>query len=109
MLAQLDALPPPAGAPRREQRRVLALDGKTLRGDRVRAADGRVYLPHLVSVLDQARGVVLGQVQVDHKTSEVAAFGTLLDDLDLSDVLVTADGLHTHRGHADYLHQRGGD
>jgi hypothetical protein len=108
VLAQLDALPPPAGTPRREQRRVLALDGKTLRGARVRAADGGVYLPHLVSVLDQASGVVLGQVQVDHKTSEVAAFGTLLDDLDLSDVLVTADALRTHRGHADYLHQRGG-
>lgn len=86
---------------------MLALDGNTLRGAHVRA-DGGVYIPHLVSVLDQASGVVLGQVQVDHKTSEVAAFGTLLDELDLSDVLVTADALHTHRGHSDYLHQRRG-
>jgi hypothetical protein len=44
--------------------------------------------PHLVSVLDQGSGVVLGQVEV--KGSEVAAFTTLLDELDLTDVLVTA-------------------
>jgi predicted transposase YbfD/YdcC len=108
VLAQLDARPAPAGTPRREQRRVLALDGKTVRGAHVRGADGGVYLPHLVSVLDQSSGVVLGQVQVAHKSSEVAAFTTVLDSLDLSGVLVTADALHTHRGHAEYLHARGG-
>jgi predicted transposase YbfD/YdcC len=107
-LAQLDAQPAPTGAPRREQRRVLAVDGKTLRGAHVRAADGGVCLPHLVSVLDQASGVVLGQVQVEQKGSEITAFTTLLDRLDLGDVLVTADALHTQRGHAGYLHQRGG-
>ena len=46
--------------------------------------------PHLVSVLDQGSGVVLGQVEVEAKGSEVAAFTTLLDELDLTDVLVTA-------------------
>jgi hypothetical protein len=61
-----------------------------------------------VSVIDQASGVVLGQVQVEEEGSEVAAFATLLDTLDLREVLVTADTLHTHRGHADYLHLRGG-
>lgn len=108
VLAQLDSRPVPAGMPRREQRRVVALDGKTLRGAHIRAADGGVYLPHLVSVLDQHSGTVLGQVQVSEKGSEVAAFTTLLDALDLADVLVTADALHTHRGHAAYLHARGG-
>ncbi|WP_344022093.1 ISAs1 family transposase, partial [Pseudonocardia kongjuensis] len=88
---------------------MLALDGKTLRGAHVRtAADGGIYLPHLVSVLDQHSGAVLGQTQVEHQSSEIAAFTTLLDELDLSGVLVTADALHTHRGHADYLHARGG-
>jgi urease gamma subunit len=69
VLAQLDARPAPAGTPRREQRRVLALDGKTLRGAQVRTGpdasegdggegDGGAssYQPHLVSVLDQASG-----------------------------------------------------
>jgi predicted transposase YbfD/YdcC len=64
--------------------------------------------PHLVSVLDLASGVVLGQVTVAEKSSEIAAFTTLLDDLDLTDVLITADAVHTNRHHADYLHQRGG-
>ncbi|WP_226353302.1 hypothetical protein [Pseudonocardia sp. ICBG601] len=58
---------------------MLALDGKTLRGARVRAADGRVWLPHLVSVLDQTSGGVLGQVQVAEKGSEITAFTALLD------------------------------
>jgi hypothetical protein len=69
---------------------------------------GAVYQPHLVSVLDQATGAVLGQVQVDAKGSEIDAFTTLLDELDLDGVLATADALHTHRGHACYLRERGG-
>jgi predicted transposase YbfD/YdcC len=61
-----------------------------------------------VSVLDQASGVVLGRVQVEEKGNEVAAFTTLLDNLDLTDVLITADAADTNRNHADYLHERGG-
>lgn len=108
VLAQLRTRAVPVGTPRREQRRVLALDGKTLRGAHVRALDAGVYLPHLVSVLDQHSGAVLGQVGVSDKGSEVTAFTTLLDEFDLAGVLVTADALHTHRGHAEYLHARGG-
>jgi hypothetical protein len=119
-LAQLGERPAPAGVPVREQRRVLALDGKTVRGAHIpTSADadtggnveggmGGYRQPHLVSVLDQASGVVLGQVAVTEKGSEVAAFTTLLDGLDLTDVLVTADAVHTNRGHVDYLHERGG-
>ena len=99
----------------REQRQVLALDGKTVRGAHLPrdrhlgggAASG-YRQPHLVSVLDQASGAVLGQVAVEEKGSEVAAFTTLLDELDLTDVLITADAVHTNRNHADYLHERGG-
>ena len=39
--------------------------------------------PHLVSVLDQASGVVLGQVEVEAKSNEIGAFTIVLDDLDL--------------------------
>ena len=120
-LAQLADRVRPGGVPTREQRQVLALDGKTVRGAHVRSdgdtssdsdtssdTGGEVYRqPHLVSVLDQASGVVLGQVAVAAKSSEVAAFTTLLDELDLTDVLITADAAHTNRNHADYLHERG--
>lgn len=116
-LAQLAERAPEPGTPTREQRRVLALDGKTLRGARTRGtgsdgdSDGDsavVTAPHLVSVIDQATGAVLGQVQVDAKGSEIAAFTTLLDQLDLHEVLISADALHTQRGHARYLRERGG-
>ena len=121
-LAQLADRPAPDGVPTREQRQVLALDGKTVRGAHIptsttpstaphrrrRRCGARYRQPHLVSVLDQASGAVLGQVQVEAKGSEVAAFTTLLDELDLTDVLVTADAVHTNRNHADYLHERGG-
>ena len=107
------------GIPRREQRRVLALDGKTLRGARLSDDPGETKPPapsaapqprceHLVAVLDQASGTVLGQVPVGPTGGELAAFATGLDGLDLDGVLVTADALHTQRGHADYLHDRGG-
>ncbi|HVH24489.1 MAG TPA: ISAs1 family transposase [Pseudonocardia sp.] len=116
-LAQLADRPAPDGVPGREQRRVLALDGKTVRGAHIPTSTdtdagpgggGGYRQPHLVSVLDQGSGVVLGQVEVEAKGSEVAAFTTLLDELDLTDVLVTADAVHTNRNHADYLHERGG-
>ncbi len=41
-------------------------------------------------------------------SSQIPAFAPLLGRIDLTDVLVTADALHTQRGHADYLHHRGG-
>jgi predicted transposase YbfD/YdcC len=119
-LAQLADRSAPHGVPVREQRQVLALDGKTVRGAHIPstgtgtggsgsdAVTGGYRQPHLVSVLEQRSGVVLGQVQVEAKGSEVAAFTTLLDELDLTDVLVTADAVHTNRNHADYLHERGG-
>jgi hypothetical protein len=116
-LAHLELMGPPPGTPRREQRGVLALDGKTVRGARVRATSdcgerggesALVSRPHLLSVLDRASGVVLAQIQVEGKGSEVGVFQILLDQFDLTEVLVTADALHTNCGHADYPRERGG-
>lgn len=122
-LAQLADRPVPDGVPTREQRQVMALDGKTVRGAHIplsTATPGSATpgsadpgtkgyrQPHLVSVLDQASGAVLGQVAVTEKGSEVAAFTTLLDQIELAEVLITADAAHTNRHHADYLHEHGG-
>jgi predicted transposase YbfD/YdcC len=84
--------------------RVVAVDGKTARG--ARTEDGTQV--HLLAAFDPTSGVVLGQTQVDGKSNEITAFAPLLDRIDLTDTLLTADALHTQRGHADYLHQRGG-
>jgi predicted transposase YbfD/YdcC len=79
-------------------RQVYSVDGKTLRGSGT--AGGQV---HLLAVLDQRTGAVLGQVDVAGKTNEITRFQPLLDPLDLSAVVVTADALHTQREHARWL------
>lgn len=93
---------PPSG-----RMRVVAVDGKTVRG----ALTDQGCQVHLLAAFDPISGVVLGQAQVSGqggKSSEITAFAPLLERIDLTEVLVTADALHTQRGHADYLHQRGG-
>lgn len=82
----------------RSGRRVYSVDGKTLRGSGPAGAQ-----VHLLAVLDQRTGTVLGQVDVDGKTNELTRFRPLLDPLDLAGVLVTADALHTQREHARWL------
>ncbi|WP_232430540.1 ISAs1 family transposase [Salinispora pacifica] len=79
-------------------RRVYSVDGKTLRGSG--PAGEQV---HLLAVLDQHTGTVLGQVDVDGKTNELTRFQPLLGPLDLTAVVVTADALHTQREHARWL------
>jgi predicted transposase YbfD/YdcC len=85
-------------------RRVIAVDGKTLRGS---ARDG--HQVHLLAALDHHDGAVLAQRQVDGAPGEVPAFQPLLAGLDLAGVVVTADALHTQRDHASFLVDRGAD
>ena len=59
------------------RRRVLAVDGKTLRGSRTARRRAR----HLLAVIDHDTGMVLGQLDVDGKTNEITAFAPLLDTL----------------------------
>ena len=42
------------------------------------------------------------------KSGELAAVPALLAGLELREVLITADALHTQRSHARHLHERGG-
>jgi predicted transposase YbfD/YdcC len=84
-------------------RRMIAIDGKTARG--ARGPDGRAV--HLLAAFDQISGVVLGQSAVDGKTNEINAFAPLLDRIDITDAIITADALHTQHRHADYLLGRG--
>jgi hypothetical protein len=80
------------------RRRVLAVDGKTVRGSRHTRSDGtEITGRHLLAVIDQHTRVVLGQLGVDGKTSEINRFAPLLDTLtgiDLTGVVITADALH---------------
>jgi predicted transposase YbfD/YdcC len=88
--------------------RAVAVDGKTLRGSGSNTPAGNAAgQRHLLAAFDHAHGVVLGQVDVDAKTNEVPMLPTLLDRVDLTGMVVTADALHAVRSHADYLHGRG--
>jgi len=100
--AWLAALTPPPQVP--EAFRAVAVDGKTCRGAK-RGDGSRV---HLFSIVEHGTGVPLGQVLAESKGHEIAAFSTVLDRIDLKDVVVTADALHTQKGHARYLHRHGG-
>jgi predicted transposase YbfD/YdcC len=86
---------PPAG-----RRRIIALDGKTVRGSASDAADAR----HLLAAIDHRTAVVLGQVNVASKTNEIPMFPQLCDRIDdLEGAVITADALHAQRSHADYV------
>jgi predicted transposase YbfD/YdcC len=90
-------------APEPGSRRRVAVDGKTLRGSAADGEPGR----HLLAAFDHLHGVVLGQVDVDAKTNEIPMFATLLDRIDLTAAIVTADAMHAQRDHAEYLARRG--
>ena len=84
--------------------RVIAVDGKSLRGSAT--AGGRCR--HLLAAFTHISGLVLGQLDVDLKTNEITMFSTLLDSIELLGALVTADALHCQKDHAKYLvEQRG--
>jgi len=83
------------------RQRAVAIDGKTLRGARAAAGDGRPV--HLLAAMDHTSRAVLAQQQVGGAPEEVSGFRPLLADLDLHGVVVTADALHTHPGAAEFL------
>jgi predicted transposase YbfD/YdcC len=88
--------------PRRHQRRrAVAVDGKSVRGTRHASADGQAV--HLLAAADQQASTVLAQARVDGKTNEITQFAPLLEPLDLTGTVITADALHTQREHAEFL------
>ncbi|WP_202616681.1 ISAs1 family transposase [Corynebacterium neomassiliense] len=84
------------------------LDGKTVRGART-PSDPDSRAPHLVAAYDHCHGTVIAQVSVDAKTNEIPAARNLLSLLDLTDVLVSLDALHTQVDTARHIVAAGGD
>ena len=83
-------------------RRVIAVDGKTMRGART----GDNPAPHLLAALDRASGVVVGQRRVSDKSNEIPALRDLLAPMDLDGAVVTADAMHTQKGTAEWIRSR---
>jgi len=83
--------------------RQIAVDGKTARG--ARRGDERAV--HLLGAIDVTGGAVLGQVEVEGKHNEITAFPQLTNRIDVAGALITADAMHTQRGHVEHLRERG--
>jgi predicted transposase YbfD/YdcC len=80
----------------------IAVDGKTIRGSRTATSPAIALLAAMTH-----RGDVLAQRQIAGKSNEIPAFAPLLDTLDLTDTVITADALHTQHAHGTYLRKRG--
>ena len=92
-----------ATMPGPKQRRVIAVDGKTLRGPASGGAPG----DHLLAALDHAHGAVPGQVEVRSEDNEIPMFAVLLDRIGITGAVITAEAMHAQRGHATCLAGRG--
>ena len=89
-------------------RRVIAVDGKTIRGARAQGGSA----PHLVAALDHAAGVVLGQIAVADKSNEIPAVRDLLAGFDAAEVhgcVITVDAMHTQTDTAQAILDAGAD
>ncbi|MGW3498942.1 ISAs1 family transposase [Streptomyces sp. NPDC001020] len=86
-----------AAAPGR--RRVIAVDGKALRGS------ARLDQPrrHLLSAVTHGCPVTLAQAEVGSKTNETRHFQPLLAPLDLDGDVVTFDALHSVKANVTWL------
>jgi predicted transposase YbfD/YdcC len=80
----------------------LAVDGKVARGSK----DETGKQVRLLAAMLHDKRLVLNQVPVGAKTNEIPMLQPLLDPLDITDHVITADSLHTQRKTARYLHGR---
>jgi predicted transposase YbfD/YdcC len=71
--------------------RIVAIDGKTLRGS-YDTADGKAAI-HMVSAWVSEIGIVLGQLKVDDKSNEIIAIPELIKTLALEGTIVTIDAM----------------
>jgi predicted transposase YbfD/YdcC len=87
--------------------RLIAVDGKTLRGSYDRR-DGKAAI-HMVSAWATENKLSLGQVVVDEKSNEITAIPQLLRLLDVSGALVTIDAMGCQKEIADLIREGKGD
>jgi len=89
------------------ERRLLAVDGKTLR----RSHDRRHALGplHLVSVWATQEGISLGQLATAEKSNEITAIPQLLEQVNVKGAIVTIDAAGCQKNIAEQIVEAGGD
>lgn len=85
--------------------KVVAIDGKTLRGSH----EGGQSPIHLVSAFASEAGIVLGQVKTSEKSNEITAIPELLEWLDVRGAIVTIDAMGCQKAIAEKIIDKGGD
>lgn len=75
--------------------RVVAFDGKTLRGSYDHFTDRKAT--HLVSAFDVETALVLGHIEIDDKSNEIPAVERLIGELGLAGCVVTVDAMHCQK------------
>ena len=83
-------------------------EGQAVDGKEVRGANTHGARLHLVSIVQQDSGLIMGQQPVPAKTNEIKAVPALLAGRDLRGVVVTGDALLTQRTLARQIVAQGG-
>ena len=88
-------------------KRLVAIDGKTCR--RSHDAAHELGALHLVSAWASEEGIALGQVATASKSNEITAIPVLLEQIDLSDTIVTIDAMGCQKEIVEQVVEGGGD
>jgi predicted transposase YbfD/YdcC len=87
--------------------RLIAIDGKTLRGSYDRS-DGKAAI-HMVSAWATENKLSLGQVVVDEKSNEITAIPELLRALEVAGAVVTIDAMGCQKEIAELIREGDGE
>lgn len=85
---------------------VYAMDGKTIRGMRIKEEAGTEYL---LSVYDVEQRKTVSQVEVGRKENEIRKATTALKQVKIAQKVIRGDALLTQRGIAAFIIEQGGE
>ena len=97
------AIPSAGEAPNR----LVAIDGKTCRGSHNAGKD--LGALHIVSAWATEQGIALGQVATEAKSNEITAIPVLLEQIELSNTIITIDAMGCQKDIVDQIVDGGGN
>lgn len=90
-----------------DRKRLVAIDGKTNRRSHDRAKD--LGALHIVSAWAGEEGIALGQVATDAKSNEITAIPHLLEQIQVTDTIITIDAMGCQKDIVQQIVDGGGD
>ena len=88
------------------KKRIVALDGKSLRGVAWKVNDSQL---HILNAWDASENKFAGQLTIESKTNEITAAPEILKMLNLKSTIITVDALMTQKEVAKTTIEKGGD